>query len=58
MSHDDKLIDVQVIFTQCGVNYDKFWGMSPMVLSDPWADSPYIIVLNPVENTRDEPNVY
>ena len=35
MSDDDKSMDVQLIFIQCIVTYNKFLGINPIGLSAP-----------------------
>ena len=56
MSDDDKSMDVQLIFDQRLVTYNKLHGVNLMGLSAPWADYPHITSLDPVKNTMDEPN--
>ena len=38
MSDDDKSMDVQLICNQHVVIYNKFQGINPISLSDPWVD--------------------
>ena len=56
MPDDDKSMDVQLIWNQRVVNYNKLRGMNPMGLSSSWDDSFVIIASHPIKNTKDETN--
>ena len=49
MSDDDKSMDVQLIFDQRLVTYNKLQGVNLMGISAPWDDYPHITFLGPVK---------
>ena len=49
MSDDDKSMDVQLVYNQRVVTYNKLRGMNLIGFSDPWDNSIEIIAFYPVK---------